>query len=115
MMRLTRQGKQAQLAERFCEQGGLCYYCLRETFNPNWEKFEAAAIRFDMSRQTIILRMATREHLIKRQDGGTDQDFNIVMACFECNTQRDDRSVLKHVKFCRQRYLPHEDVFVVAA
>ncbi len=102
--RRSKTEKRDQVVSLHQQQGGLCYYCLRDTFLPTIETFAEAAERFGMSAKTVILRMATREHLIKRQDGGTDQDFNIVMACMQCNLTREDRAVLAHVKFCRQHH-----------
>jgi 5-methylcytosine-specific restriction endonuclease McrA len=36
---------------------------------------------------------ATREHLVRKADGGTDHDSNIVMACAACNHERGDAPV----------------------
>jgi hypothetical protein len=52
---------------------------------------------------------ATREHLIRKADGGTDDDSNIVMACAGCNHERGDapvdlwkRYVLARANTCTQ-------------
>lgn len=94
-----------RLVHLFNLQGGLCYYCLREAWLPDTETLDAFAERHGIFWQEASkYRLATREHLIKRQDGGTNQIFNVVMACAWCNNQRGDRSVLGHVKFCRQHF-----------
>jgi len=94
-----------RLVRLFEMQGGACYYCLRESWLPEIEPMDTFAARHGISWQDVAkFRMATREHLIKRQDGGTNQIFNVVMACAWCNNQRGDRSVLDHVKFCRQHF-----------
>ena len=36
---------------------------------------------------------ATREHLVRKVDGGTDHDSNIVMASAGCNHERHDTPV----------------------
>jgi hypothetical protein len=36
---------------------------------------------------------ANREHLVRKADGGTDHDSNIVMACAACNHERGDAPV----------------------
>ena len=94
-----------RLRNLFNLQGGVCYYCLREAWHWEIETLEAFAARAGLGWYDVVkYRMATREHLIKRQDGGTNQNFNVVMACAWCNNQRGDRSVLDHVKFCRQHF-----------
>lgn len=39
-------------------------------------------------RLIIRYRLATREHLLRRTDGGRQTPDNIVLACNECNTKR---------------------------
>lgn len=94
-----------RLLDLFQQQCGRCYYCLREAWHGEIETLDAFAKRLGIAwREAAKYRMATREHLIKREDGGTDQAFNIVMACAWCNNKRENRSVLDHVKFCRQHF-----------
>lgn len=109
--RLSHDQKRHQLACLFWAQAKRCFYCLRTTFLPAEVRFEVAAVILGVPIEEVMLRMATREHLIKRQDGGTDQTFNIVMACMECNSNRGDRHPLFHVKACRQKHLPRDLVF----
>lgn len=39
-------------------------------------------------RKVIRMRRATREHLIRRAEGGIRTKDNIVLACNECNSSR---------------------------
>lgn len=94
-----------RLRDLFIMQEGYCYYCTRESWHHEFETIESFAGRHKIGTADVRkFRLATREHLIKRQDGGTNQAFNVVMACAWCNSNRGDRSVLAHVKFCRQHF-----------
>jgi 5-methylcytosine-specific restriction endonuclease McrA len=103
--------RRLQLKYRFVDQGGLCFYCLRTTYLPEWDTPKSAAIKLGVPISLIAKRMATREHLRRRTEGGGDYIFNIVMACQECNVDRGERSVLDHVKAKRQEHRPRGLVF----
>jgi hypothetical protein len=69
----------------FKKQKGRCYYCgvpmwlgNSEEFTGNYGIRESQAKRFQ----------CTAEHLLARQDGGTDDRENIVAACLYCNSTR---------------------------
>jgi HNH endonuclease len=44
----------------------------------------------------------TKEHLLKRSDGGSDSGSNIVLAHQYCNSSRGDRSPQQHRAWIRQ-------------
>jgi hypothetical protein len=58
------------------------------------------------NRKQLLVRMATGEHLLRHSDGGRSSLRNIVMACLECNQDREPghRDVLGHVKAMRQKH-----------
>lgn len=58
---------------------GRCYYCYCRTWLPNCPEY----IRYSD-------QQATREHLIRVADGGTNHATNIVLACRICNESRKD-------------------------
>lgn len=73
---------------------GRCYYCACKTFH--WERPQDMPDR----RRRIVVRTqperrATREHLVRRADGGGNGP-NIVLACAFCNHCRDERTVQEH-------------------
>lgn len=63
-------------------RGAICFYCEARLVAPPRQK-EGTAQRFPR-------RMATREHLVRRCEGGGNEPGNTVLACFECNTRRQD-------------------------
>ena len=72
----------------FAKQNGKCFYCNSPMWKEDKSKFsktykipESYAGRFQ----------CTAEHLMARQDGGTDQKRNIVAACKFCNMTRHKR------------------------
>lgn len=72
----------ARLKRKFDQQNGLCFYCGRITQL-------AAEIKHGGRVSSIA---ATREHLVKRADGGKNDDANVVVACQGCNATRGDRT-----------------------
>lgn len=87
---------------RFEDQNGKCYYCLRQTWVPAIHRREYAINRLGIKERLLSDLRATAEHLRKREDGGTDDPRNIVMACNECNRERGWRNPLEHVRVQRQ-------------
>jgi hypothetical protein len=47
--------------------------------------------RFNLSLAQAAGRRCTAEHLVARQDGGTDASHNIAAACLTCNASRHNR------------------------
>jgi 5-methylcytosine-specific restriction endonuclease McrA len=86
MARINRRRKQARTTQEQWEwQGRLCFYCDVETWiNPGWD---CSAIP-----RNRLKTMATREHLIRRADGGPNTSDNVVIACQECNSTRGETS-----------------------
>ena len=80
MRRLVRHRHAAWL-----RQGGCCYYCDRATWEEVAETFAGGQ---GLTKRQIRLLRSTAEHLIARQDGGTDAAANIVSACWFCNSRR---------------------------
>ena len=69
----------------FLRQDGRCYYCDRRMWLPepgqsqkNLKSGKGACKHFQ----------CTAEHLVARQDGGSDSADNIVAACYFCNSRR---------------------------
>ena len=69
----------------FNDQNGRCYYCGA----PMWiEKKGVFSVKYVVSKKLAKQLRCTAEHLIARQDGGTDDRENIVAACLHCNLTR---------------------------
>lgn len=69
----------------FTKQGGRCFYC----GNPMWlDNPEWFANAMQISARQLPWFQCTAEHLIARQDGGTDAATNIVAAHRYCNARR---------------------------
>lgn len=75
-VRLTKREQKAQLDRKIQEQHGRCHYCNRP-----------------MNRIPGDMRCATRDHVIPQPAGcfKDDRDFNIVAACFACNSAKGSR------------------------
>ncbi|HEY6029952.1 MAG TPA: HNH endonuclease [Gaiellaceae bacterium] len=84
-----------QLARAFDAQRGACCYCDGACWLSQREHREKARKRLGIPAGVVgatkMLRaaLATREHLKRRADGGTDAD-NLAMACQACNVRRGD-------------------------
>jgi hypothetical protein len=67
----TKQRKKRNPSRRdlYTMYGGVCQYCL----------------------ENIKYADATREHVIPKTHGGTNDDFNIVLACRKCNSDKSDQ------------------------
>lgn len=93
------------LAALYWMQGGLCFYCARETWLANVEQKAAAKTRLGLrTTNDLRNRQANREHLHRRADGGGNGFDNIVMACVECNSGRKTTPVLLHLSDRRNRF-----------
>lgn len=73
----------AQLKRAYEAQHGLCFYCKFAAILPDAKFRQAIPCSSDWPPN-----VATREHLRRRRDGGTDADDNVVMACARCNWRR---------------------------
>jgi len=82
--RLKRYRRQA-----FKKQKGRCFYCSMPMWLGNPEEY---ASNFEISVRQARRFQCTAEHLIARQDGGTDDRENIVAACYFCNSTRHKAS-----------------------
>ena len=80
----SRRRNQRQLRDRWTEQEGRCFYCEVRTWL--WEAEYPHGKYFDQKLQ------ATREHLVRQVDGGTNENENIVMACADCNSTRNEHT-----------------------
>ena len=66
-------------------QSGRCYYCDSPMWLEGRSKFAA---KHGITKKQAKRFRCTAEHLIARQDGGTDDCENIVAACLHCNATR---------------------------
>lgn len=72
----------------FTLQQSRCIYCEL----PMWlENPEAYAKQYKITPNQAKIFRCTAEHLIARQDGGKDNQSNIVAACHYCNQKRHQR------------------------
>lgn len=84
------------------EAGGLCCYCGCLTHNPDRERGKEFCERLGViphSRGSKKLRCymtATREHLIRKVEGGSDAAGNLALACHYCNSVRQNATVEDH-------------------
>ncbi|MEN8206939.1 MAG: HNH endonuclease [Pseudomonadota bacterium] len=69
----------------FKKQKGCCYYCGLPMWLGNVVEF---AGNYGIRENHAKRLQCTAEHLIARQDGGTDERNNIVAACSFCNSTR---------------------------
>jgi len=70
-------------------QNGRCYYCDA----PIWlKKIAEFTAKYGISRRQAYRYQGTAEHLVARQDGGSDDATNIVAACWFCNSRRHRRT-----------------------
>lgn len=67
-----------QLRRIYDAQRGICAYCKRPMLDPRWH----------LQRTPIQDDWPTRDHFIPIADGGTDNDDNIVIACYQCNNAK---------------------------
>ena len=73
----------AQLKRAYEAQRAKCCYCKCDTVLPDTKFRRATPCSADWPRN-----VATREHLVRRCEGGSDEDGNVAMACAECNWAR---------------------------
>ncbi|MBJ8440011.1 HNH endonuclease [Acinetobacter junii] len=69
----------------FLSQAGRCFYCNQPMWSRNPKKF---CNRYGITEISAQLLKCTAEHVVARQDGGTNQKENIVAACLYCNRTR---------------------------
>lgn len=69
----------------YISQSGRCYYCGL----PMWDKdIQTYAMSYKITLSQAKLLKCSAEHLIARQDGGSNTRDNIVAACIWCNHKR---------------------------
>jgi hypothetical protein len=72
-------------SKAFNLQQGCCIYCEL----PMWlDDPETFAKRYKITTKEAALFKCTAEHLLAKQDGGKDNESNIVAACHFCNQHR---------------------------
>lgn len=90
-----------QLIRAFDKQHGKCCYCDGDTWLPGRETKDQARDRLGIqasmpgSGKMLIACKAMREHLVRRCDGGKNEN-NIAMACHACNVRRHDSTLDVH-------------------
>jgi hypothetical protein len=90
--RLPAPAARRQLVQKHTERDGLCYYCEQPAWIAPLKGPNPYSEEYASNRRRAKTR-ATREHLVRKADGGTDADSNIVMACAACNHERQDTAV----------------------
>lgn len=74
------------LAKKKQECGYLkCHYCNKKNLK---EEVDESSGKRELS------RLATIDHIVPRSKGGTDDESNLVVACFTCNQRKGDSIVL---------------------
>lgn len=69
-------------------QQGRCFYCTLPMWQTDAQAF-ASEYRITVAQARQF--KCTAEHLVARQDGGSDAQENIVAACWHCNRLRHRR------------------------
>lgn len=64
----VRKGETVSLKSLYSIYKGTCQYCLN----------------------SIPFNSATKDHVVPKSKGGTNHDFNLVLACRKCNTEKDN-------------------------
>lgn len=88
--------KRNQLTQLFDDQNGFCCYCDGAMWLPGRERQDAARTRLGIpnhaagSKKMLIAAKATREHIQRAVDGGTNALKNLKAACNACNVRRMD-------------------------
>jgi 5-methylcytosine-specific restriction endonuclease McrA len=73
----------------FARQRGRCFYCNL----PMWSRDPGEyALKYNLTSRQANRLQCTGEHLVARQDGGSNSPFNIVAACRFCNANRHRRA-----------------------
>jgi hypothetical protein len=72
----------------FTKQQRRCYYCTALMWLREPTEF---AVSYGVGSGDVARFKCTAEHLVARQDGGTNQKQNIVAACWFCNATRHRR------------------------
>jgi hypothetical protein len=55
-----------------------------------------------LSKKLVRMSKRTKEHLVRKADGGGDTPNNIVYAHMYCNSCRDDRTVEEHKAYIQK-------------
>lgn len=71
--------------KKFRCQARLCFYCRALMWTGDPEPFVR---QYGLTRGQAMRLQCTTEHLVARQDRGSDADQNIVAACWHCNQLR---------------------------
>jgi len=81
----------------FKNQNGLCFYCNQPMWTKNLKEF---CQLYRVTEDSAQLLKCTAEHIVARQDGGTNQRTNIVAACLFCNrTRHQEKNALSAEKY----------------
>ena len=86
----------------FSHQSGRCYYCEVPMWPDNPVEFAA---KYGMTSGQARSLRCTAEHLVARQDGGSNSRSNIVAACWFCNSHRHRRKIAPPPELYKQRVL----------
>lgn len=91
------------------KQAGKCFYCGCDTYLPgSGETKVKARLRLGIEEgsrgagKRFRRRHATIEHLLRKADGGTLAQHNIVMACLGDNVRRGARSVAEYKLYVQE-------------
>lgn len=90
------------LARLFDALGPTCCYCGCETYVPGGSSRQEVADRFGITlgrpgaKLALRRRMASREHIVRVVDGGTNAIGNLAIACRHCNGLRNEATPREH-------------------
>lgn len=76
--------------------GQQCMYCEAEMFFPDDGGVDGFAHRAGITVSMALRRRASREHLHRRADGGSNKKENLGLACTWCNNFRERATIVEH-------------------
>lgn len=90
------------LQKLFDEAAGTCCYCGCETYLPGRDPRPVVLARFGLVagapgvKKALRRRAATREHIVRKTEGGGDNRRNLALACHHCNVTRNAAAPDEH-------------------
>lgn len=85
--------------------GNACIYCDGPMWLPDQMSAEQFGRYHGITLNAVHRRIASREHLHRRADGGPDHSRNLMPACGWCNQKRDRAPIEMHANRMRKMVL----------